>query len=79
MTFMTVRQVIAQALDALDTSANDEHARGYMDGCPENMTDADVAFLLAWLDANDTRAAAAVRAALATSSPGEWAAPGESP
>lgn len=60
----TLNTRIADALDALDKSANEEHARSYMDGCPENMTHADANDLLEWLDEHDSRAADAVREAL---------------
>lgn len=55
---------IANALDSLDGSAGDEHARSYMDGGPENMTAGDAAALIEWLDENDPRAASAVRSTI---------------
>lgn len=59
-----LNELLARALDALDTSANDERARAYMDGCPMDMTAADARDLVEWLDQHDPQAAAAARAAL---------------
>jgi hypothetical protein len=60
-----LNRAIASALDTLDTCANDEHARAYMDGCPENMTPEDAEAIAEHLDEHNPDAAQAVRAATA--------------